>query len=162
MFNSVYMCATVLIIIGISAGFGRILTITQAPIAIANAILSFTSSKVLILILINVLLLIVGTFMETNSAIIILTPILLPIVTQIGVNPIHFGVIMVLNLAIGFITPPLGANLFMASQVGNVKFDNICRGIIPWILVMIVVLMIITFVPEITLALPQMMNIPIK
>ena len=86
MFNSVYMCATVLIIIGISAGFGRILTITQAPIAIANAILSFTSSKVLILILINVLLLIVGTFMETNSAIIILTPILLPIVTQIGVN----------------------------------------------------------------------------
>ena len=162
MFNSVYMCATVLIIIGISAGFGRILTITQAPIAIANAILSFTSSKVLILILINVLLLIVGTFMETNSAIIILTPILLPIVTQIGVNPIHFGVIMVLNLAIGFITPPLGANLFMASQVGNVKFDNICRGIIPRILVMIVVLMIITFVPEITLALPQMMNIPIK
>ncbi|MDO4288656.1 MAG: TRAP transporter large permease [Eubacterium sp.] len=162
MFSSVYMCATVLIIIGISAGFGRILTITQAPVQIANAILSITSSKVLILILINVLLMIVGTFMETNSAIIILTPILLPIITQIGVNPIHFGVIMVLNLAIGFITPPLGANLFMACQVGNIKFDDICKGIVPWIIVMIIVLMIITFIPEISLALPRMMNIPIN
>ncbi|MEG0075333.1 MAG: TRAP transporter large permease [Eubacterium sp.] len=162
MFNSVYMCATVLIIIGISAGFGRILTITQAPVAIANTILGLTSSKVLILIMINVLLLIVGTFMETNSAIIILTPILLPIITQIGVNPIHFGVIMVLNLAIGFITPPLGANLFMACQVGKVRFDDIMKGIVPWIFVMIIVLMIITFIPEISLALPQMMNMPIK
>ena len=108
MYRSVLMCAPVLLIIGISTGFGRILTITQVPVMIADAILGLTSSKILVLLLINVLLLIVGTFMETNAAIIILTPILLPIVTRLGVNPIHFGIIVVMNLSIGFITPPLG------------------------------------------------------
>ena len=154
-FRSVLMSAPVLMIIGISTGFGRILTITQVPTAIANMILGITNSKILVLLLINVLLLIVGTFMETNAAIIILTPILLPIVTMLGVNPIHFGIIVVMNLSIGFITPPLGANLFMACQVGEISFDDLVKKIWPWILVMLVLLMLITYIPGISLCLPK-------
>ncbi len=99
--------------------------------------------------------------METNSSIIILVPILLPVVTALGVNPIHFGVIMVLNLAIGFVTPPLGANLFMACQISDIKFDDIAKSIVPWILVMIVVLMLVTYIPGITLWLPRVMGLPV-
>ncbi|WP_053983593.1 TRAP transporter large permease [Niameybacter massiliensis] len=157
-YRSCLMCGTVLVIIGISTGFGRILTITQVPEQIAEVILSITNSKILILLLINLLLLMVGTFMETNAAIIILTPILLPVVTVLGVNPIHFGIIMIMNLAIGFITPPLGANLFMACQVGDITFDNLVRKIFPWIVVMIIVLMIVTFIPEISLILPRILG----
>lgn len=154
-FRSVLMSAPVLMIIGISTGFGRILTITQVPTAIANMILGITNSKILVLLLINVLLLIVGTFMETNAAIIILTPILLPIVTMLGVNPIHFGIIVVMNLSIGFITPPLGANLFMACQVGEISFDELVKKIWPWIFVMILLLLLITYIPGISLCLPK-------
>lgn len=107
----------------------------------------------------DLLLLLVGTFMETNAAIIILTPILLPIVTALGINPIHFGMIMILNLAIGFITPPLGANLFMASEISRVKFETLAKTIWPWIGAMIVVLIIITYIPQISLFLPQMMGL---
>ncbi len=160
-FNSALLCAAVLVIIGISAGFGRILTIAQVPVMIANAILDITSSKILILLFINILLLIVGTFMETNASIIILVPILLPVVTLLGVNPIHFGIIMVLNLAIGFVTPPLGANLFMACQIGDIKFDDLAKSILPWIIVMIIVLMAVTYIPMISLGLPKLLGIPI-
>lgn len=160
-YNSSMLSAAVIIIIGISAGFGQILTISQVPTIIAEFILSITSDKIMILILINILLLIVGTFMETNAAIVILTPILLPIVTELGVSPIQFGLIIVLNLAIGFITPPLGANLFMASQVSGIKFDHLAKAIIPWIIVMIVVLLLITFIPQISLFLPKLLKIPV-
>ena len=160
-FNSALLCAAVLVIIGVSAGFGRILTITNVPVTIANAILAITQNEILILFFINILLLIVGTFMETNASIIILVPILLPVVTALGVNPIHFGIIMVLNLAIGFVTPPLGANLFMASQIGNIKFDDLARAILPWVLVMIMVLMLVTYMPDISLQIPKMMGIPV-
>ena len=128
-------------------------------VMIADAILGLTSSKILVLLLINVLLLIVGTFMETNAAIIILTPILLPIVTRLGVNPIHFGIIVVMNLSIGFITPPLGANLFMACQVGEISFDKLARKIWPWIVVMVALLMLVTYIPQISMALPEAMGV---
>ncbi|MFR3751143.1 MAG: TRAP transporter large permease subunit [Enterocloster sp.] len=171
MYRSVLMCAPVLLIIGISTGFGRILTITQVPVMIADAILGLTSSKILVLLLINVLLLIVGTFMRDqrgHSA--ILTPILLPIVTRLGVNPIHFGIIVVMNLSIGFITPPLGANLFMACQVGEISFDKLARKIWPWIvasspllaslrLSALPLLMLVTYIPQISMALPGAMGV---
>lgn len=158
-FRSVIISAPVMFIIGVSTGFGRVLAITQMPSMIAEGILGITSNSVLLLILINLLLLLVGTFMETNAAIIILTPILLPIVTALGINPIHFGMIMILNLAIGFITPPLGANLFMASKISRVKFETLAKTIWPWIGAMIVVLIIITYIPQISLFLPQMMGL---
>ncbi len=157
--RSVIISAPVMFIIGVSTGFGRVLAITQMPSMIAEGILGITSNSVLLLILINLLLLLVGTFMETNAAIIILTPILLPIVTALGINPIHFGMIMILNLAIGFITPPLGANLFMASEISRVKFETLAKTIWPWIGAMIVVLIIITYIPQSSLFLPQMMGL---
>ena len=158
-FRSVIISAPVMFIIGVSTGFGRVLAITQMPSMIAEGILGVTSNSVLLLILINLLLLLVGTFMETNAAIIILTPILLPIVTALGINPIHFGMIMILNLAIGFITPPLGANIFMASEISRVKFETLAKTIWPWIGAMIVVLIIITYIPQSSLFLPQMMGL---
>lgn len=157
-FNAVMLSAAVLIIIGVSSGFGHILTIAQVPNTISDWILDISSNVILVMLLINMLLLFVGTFMETNAAIIILVPILLPVVMELGVDPLHFGIIMIINLAIGFITPPVGANLFMASQVSQIKFDELVRAIIPWILVMIVVLLVITFTPSISLWLPSFIN----
>ncbi|WP_099354757.1 TRAP transporter large permease [Fredinandcohnia onubensis] len=154
-YNACLLSAGVLIIIGVSTGFGHILTITQVPTTIANFILSITSNVILVLLLINLLLLVVGTFMETNAAIIILVPVLLPVVIELGVDPIHFGLIMILNLAIGFITPPLGANLFMASQVSRIKFDLLARAIGPWVVVMVIVLLLVTFIPEISMTIPN-------
>ena len=160
-YRSVAISAAVMFIIGVSTGFGRLLAITQMPTMIANAILSFTTSKIFLLILINILLLIVGAFMETNAAIIILTPILLPMVTAVGISPIHFGMIMIVNLATGFVTPPLGANLFMASEISKVRFDVLSKTIWPWVAVMVVVIMIITYIPAISTFLPKLLNMAI-
>ena len=104
--------------------------------------------------LINILLLIVGCFMETNAAIIILAPIFLPIVEAMGVDPVHFGIIMVVNLAIGFVTPPLGVNLFVACNVANAKLEQICKGIVPILGVMIVDLLLITYWEGMSMFLP--------
>ncbi len=143
----------VLIIMGTAVAFARILTLERIPTEIASFILSISDNAILILLAINLLLLIVGTFMETLEAIVILTPILLPIATAIGLSPVHFGIVMIVNLAIGFVTPPLGANLFMASQVGGIKIEKLSRAIIGWIGAMIVALLLITFIPSISLLL---------
>ncbi|MFV8461075.1 TRAP transporter large permease [Vibrio campbellii] len=156
--ESSLLVGAVLVIVGASVTFGRILTLERLPTEIAQFILSITENKLLILLCITALLLIVGTFMETLAAIVILTPILLPIVTALGMDPIHFGIVMIVNLAIGFVTPPLGANLFMASQVGNVPIESLSRAILGWIGAMLVALMIITFVPVISLFLPELLS----
>ena len=109
-----------------------------------------------ILILINILLLIVGCFMDTTPAMMVLSPILLPVATSLGLSPIHFGIIMVVNLAIGFITPPLGINLFVAARIGDVKLEVVCQGIIRFIIAMIVCLLAITFIPAISEFLPRL------
>ncbi len=153
--ESSLLVGAVLVIIGTSVAFGRILTLERIPMEIADYILSLTNSAVLIFLSINLLLLLVGTFMETLAAIVILTPILLPIVTALGMSPIHFGIMLVVNLAIGFITPPLGANLFMASQVGGVSLEQLSRAVISWIGVMLLALLVITFVPALSLILVE-------
>ena len=124
---------------------------------IAHAITSVSDSSVVVLLLINVLLLFVGCFMDTTAAIIILTPILLPVAKLIGVDPVHFGIIMVVNLAIGFITPPLGVNLFVACGIGKISIEELSKSMIPWLLVMVTCLMLITFIPEISLFLPRLL-----
>ena len=154
--KSALITSTILVIIGTSAGFGRILSLERIPTMIAESIVAMSSSKVIIFLLINALLLIVGTFMETLAAVIILAPILLPVVTAYGMSPVHFGIIMVINLAIGFVTPPLGANLFVACQVADISFEKISRAIVPLIAVMVVALLIITFVPQISMFLPNL------
>lgn len=146
---------TTMVIIGCATAFTKILTIEKIPGAITNGIINFTDNKILILLLINVLLLIVGCFMDTTPAMMVLAPILLPIAMQFGVDPIHFGIVMVVNLAIGFITPPLGINLFVASRVGRSDLETVCSGIIKFILVMVVDLLLITFIPAISMTLPN-------
>ena len=121
---------------------------------IADFFESVTDSRIVLLMLINILLLIVGCFMETNAAIIILAPIFLPIVEAMGVDPVHFGIIMVVNLAIGFVTPPLGVNLFVACNVANAKLEQICKGIVPILGVMIVDLLLITYWEAMSMFLP--------
>ncbi len=148
--------ATVLIIIGTATTFGRILTIEQIPTQLANAIVGVSDNRIVILLLINILLLFVGCFMETLAAVIILAPILLPVALKIGVDPVHFGIIMVVNLAIGFITPPLGVNLFVTCGIANISIEKISKAIIPWLMVMVITLLIITFVPAISMTLPKM------
>jgi C4-dicarboxylate transporter DctM subunit len=118
--------------------------------------MSLTDNWVIILLLINILLLIVGCFMETTSAIMVLAPILLPIAKSIGLSPVHFCIIMVVNLAIGFITPPLGINLFVSARVGNEPLETVLNGIIPFIFVMLACLLIITYIPAVSMLLPNM------
>lgn len=120
------------------------------PERIASAILSLTANKIAILLLINVLLLWVGTFMEALAAIVILTPILLPLVTKVGVDPVHFGVIMVVNLAIGFVTPPVGVNLFVACGITKQKIELVSKAAMPFILTMLAILLAVTFWPPLS------------
>lgn len=155
--NACNTTGTTMVIIGCATAFTKILTIERIPDMITNGIISFSDSRILILILINILLLIVGCFMDTTPAMMVLSPILLPVAVSLGVDPIHFGIIMVVNLAIGFITPPLGINLFVAARVGGTKLETVCSGIIKFILVMIVDLLLITFIPGISMALPKLL-----
>ena len=147
--------ATIMIILGTATTFGRILTMEHIPTAIAAFFTSISNSRIVIMLLINLLLLVVGCFMETNAAIIILAPIFLPIVSAFGVDPVAFGVIMVVNLAIGFVTPPLGVNLFVACNVGNVKLEVVSRGIAPIVGIMILDLLLITYWEPLIMWLPR-------
>lgn len=151
--DSVKTYTTIIFIIAAATGFARILTFMKVPTLITQGISSTVSSKIALLILINVILLIVGMFMDTTPAILILTPILVPLVKQYGVDPIHFGIIMVVNLAIGFVTPPLGVNLFVASSISGVKIEDIIKKVLPFIVAFIIALILITFIPQISLIL---------
>ncbi|MGN0331743.1 MAG: TRAP transporter large permease [Lachnospiraceae bacterium] len=143
----------ILFILATSTAFSRVLTLMQVPQTVSEFISSNFHSPVLILLVINLFLLIVGMVMDTTPAILILTPILLPIVTNLGMDPVQFGVIMVVNLAIGFVTPPIGVNLFVASSLTDVPVMNIAKKAMPMIAYFLVALLLITFIPAISLAL---------
>lgn len=145
--------APVLFILATAMAFARVLTMMQAPQAIAEAITSMVSGKIAILIVINILLLGVGMVMDTSPAILILTPILLPLVRSVGVDPIHFGIVMVVNLAIGFVTPPVGINLYVASSMTKIPVLTIARAAVPFIAAFSLALVAITFIPAISLVL---------
>lgn len=148
---------TVNIIVGTSTILGRVLTLEQIPDAVANAMISLTDNKIVILLIINLLLLACGCLLETNSSILILAPILYPVVANFGVNIVHFGIIMVVNLAIGFITPPVGVNLFVACGIGKIPFMDLVKKIIPFLIAMLIGLVLITYIPAITMTLPGLM-----
>ncbi|MGM0854955.1 MAG: TRAP transporter large permease [Bacillota bacterium] len=152
--EAVVINATTMIIIGLSVSFAYFMTLEQIPNDISVFLTDLSTNSLIILIAINILLLIVGMFIDTISALVVLTPILLPIVTAVGVDPVHFGVILVANLAIGFITPPLGVNLFVASSVGGVRFEKIAWAIVPFLVSMFICLLVITFFPPLSLWLP--------
>ncbi|WP_283644585.1 TRAP transporter large permease [Marinovum algicola] len=146
----------ILVLVIMATAFGRVITLAQIPADLAGWLTGLSDNPIIILLLINVLLLIIGMFMETISSIIIMTPILLPVATALGVDPIAFGVIMTVNLAIGFCTPPLGVNLFVASGISGVSIEKLSRAILPFFAGMIVLLMLITYVPALSLALPAL------
>ena len=145
--------APILFILAASIAFSRVLTLMQVPQLISGWILAHFTSKVVVLIVINLVLLLVGMVMDTTPAILILTPILLPIVEGFGMNPIHFGVMMVVNLAIGFVTPPIGVNLFVASSLTDIPVVDIAKRAMPLIGFFLIALLLITFIPQISLCL---------
>ncbi|MDO5410952.1 MAG: TRAP transporter large permease [Lachnospiraceae bacterium] len=149
--ESIRTFTPILFILAASTAFSRVLTLMQIPQSVSSFILSNFSNPTLILIVVNIFLLLVGMVMDTTPAILILTPILMPVITSIGVDPVHFGVIMVVNLAIGFVTPPIGVNLFVASSLTDVPVMEIAGKAMPMIAFFLGALLLITFVPEITL-----------
>jgi tripartite ATP-independent transporter DctM subunit len=159
--RSLNTLAIVLILISTSTVFGWLLTYLKMPEMVANAIFGLTDNKYLIMFILNILMLVLGTIMDMSAIILVATPILLPIATSIGVDPVHFGVIMILNLGIGLITPPVGGTLFVGSAVSGVKIERLVKTLLPFYAVMVIVLMIITFVPGIVMWLPNLM-MPIK
>lgn len=145
--------APILFILAAAVAFSRVITLLQIPTMAGEFILSNFNSKVSVLIIINLVLLVVGMIMDTSPAILILTPILIPITTNLGIDPIHFGIIMVVNLAIGFVTPPIGINLFVASSLTNVPVMQIAKKAMPLIGFFLLALLAITFIPAISLML---------
>lgn len=150
--ESVITTSIIMFIIATASIFSSLLAREQIPQKISAFMLEITDSVVITLIIINILLLIVGTFMETSAAIIILTPILAPVVMMMGVNPVHFGIIMVVNLAIGMVTPPVGINLFIVTNIAkDVRFEKLVRAVVPFLIIMVVDILLITFIPSISL-----------
>ncbi|KIX14181.1 C4-dicarboxylate ABC transporter permease [Dethiosulfatarculus sandiegensis] len=145
----------VLLVIGMASIFSWLLASEEVPQIVTQAILSVTENKILILLLVNVVLLIVGTFMETTASLIILTPVLLPLMTQIGVDPLHFGVIIVLNLVIGLTTPPVGVCLFIACSIGKTRLESLFRAIVPFLMASLAVLIICTYWGGLVMAIPH-------
>lgn len=141
--------AAIIFLIALATLFGNIMAIEGVPEKMARIILSISNDKIVVLLMINVFLLFVGTFMEALAAIVILTPVLLPVVEKLGVDPVHFGIIMVVNLAIGFITPPVGVNLFVASGIGKTKIAELGIAILPMLGLMILALLVITYIPAV-------------
>lgn len=154
--QSAKITAMVLLIIGSASAFGYALAILQAPTQLANFITTVTDNPIFVLLIVNIILLVLGTFMDMSPLIVITTPILLPIVMQVGVDPVHFGIIMMLNLGIGLVTPPVGSVLFVGSAVGNVPVEEAVKSIWPFYLALIAALLAITFIPELSLMLPKL------
>ncbi len=154
MSNTVNSLASMMILIAIAYSFGWIVAFLGLPKTISNALLSITTNKYILLMLTNVLLLFLGCFMSMGSIIMILTPILLPVLMQVGVDPVHFGVIMVFNCGIGLLTPPVGAGLYVGCGYSGLKMEQLSKRMIPFYIVMFFTLLLLTYVPEFSLWLP--------
>jgi len=157
-FDTIETTASVLFIVTAASIFAWLLTVSQAAAMFSNFIFSITDNKWVFLILVNILMLFVGCFLDTIAAITILVPILLPIVLKLGIDPIHFGLIMTLNLMIGLLHPPLGMVLFVLSRVAKLSVERTTMAILPWLAPLFAALIAITFIPEITLWLPRTMG----
>lgn len=145
--------------IGLSSIMSWAMAFTEIPDMIATAILGLTTNKYLVLLLINVLLLIVGTFMDVTPAILIFTPILLPICTAFGMSPIHFGILLCFNLSIGTITPPVGTILFTGCRVGGVTIESVIKYMLPYFAIIFVALLLVTYFPAISMFLPRILGL---
>ncbi|ORE93481.1 TRAP transporter large permease [Acuticoccus yangtzensis] len=156
-YDTIETTAVVLFIVAAASIFAWVLTSNRVPEHFASLLLSASDNPIVILILINLILLIVGCFMETVAAITILVPVLLPIAVKVGVDPVHFGVIMVLNLMLGLLTPPIGMVLYVLSRVSGVPFERCVTATAPFLIPLGLVLILITFVPAVTMWLPTLL-----
>ncbi|PXW19961.1 TRAP transporter large permease [Pantoea sp. JKS000250] len=159
LFRTIKTVTIVMVLIAFAAGFGAVMTFMQLPTIITEAFTSFSDNKYVILMCINILLLVVGTLMDMAPLILILTPVLLPVATALGVDPVHFGMIMLTNLGIGLITPPVGTVLFVASAVSKQKIEQVVGAMLPFYGMLFLVLMLITYIPAISLWLPRLMGV---
>lgn len=152
--NTATMTTIVMLVIGASSVLSFVLSFTGLPQAISNALLSVTDNKYILLLIINLILLVVGTFMDMAPALLIFTPIFLPVINSIGMDPVQFGVMMVMNLAIGTITPPVGSVLFVGCSVANLKVEKVVPRLIPYFVAIVIGLLLVTFIPALSLGLP--------
>lgn len=159
MIESLRMTAAIMVLVGFANLFAWIMASEQIPQLIAKTILSISTNKILVILMINILLLFVGTFMETIAALVILFPVLLPVATGIGMDPLQFGVMAVLNLVIGLTTPPVGVCLFVAAGISKINLIQATKAILPFLAVSIVVLLLVSYVPAISLFLPSLFGI---
>ncbi len=150
--------AMVMMLIGFSVGFGYMMAIMQIPAKVTAFFLTLTENKYVLLLLINILLLLLGTFMDLAPMLLICTPILLPVVVKFGVDPVHFGMIMILNLGIGLITPPVGPTLFVGCAIGKVTMEEVSKELWPFYGAMCLALLIVTYVPAVSLWLPSLLK----
>lgn len=154
--KSVVVSAMIMFVIATAQIFSWYLTYQKIPNMVAEYILQFATSPFTFLIAINLLLLFVGMFMDASAAVLILVPIFLPVAINLGIDPVHFGVIMIVNLAIGMLSPPFGLNLYVASGISKLSIAEVTKSVIPFIIVLLVTLLIITFIPQLSLILPGM------
>ncbi|EFQ9294087.1 TRAP transporter large permease [Salmonella enterica] len=157
--QTVVMTGVIMFLLATSSAMSFSMSITNIPAALSDMILGISANKLVILLVITVFLLIIGAFMYIGPAILIFTPILLPIMAKLGVDPVHFGIIMIYNLAIGTITPPVGSGLYVGASVGKVKVEEVIKPLLPFYGAIIGVLLLITYIPEITLFLPRLLGI---
>jgi tripartite ATP-independent transporter DctM subunit len=153
--KSVETTAIVMLLIGTSKAMSWILSYENIPQTISATLVGMTDSVIVVLLLINIILLLVGTFMDMTPAILIFTPIFLPVVMELGITPLHFGIIMILNLSIGLCTPPVGSVLFLGCGIGKTSITNLIRPLLPFYMAMIIILMLVTYISELSLWLPK-------
>jgi C4-dicarboxylate transporter, DctM subunit len=156
--SSLLSTVAILLIIATASVFGWVLTANRIPDMIAQGFIALSDNPYVFLLLVNLLLLIVGMFLETGAAIIILAPILTPVALKLGIDPIHFGIIMIVNLAVGMTTPPVGVNLFVACQVAGLRIEQILKSMLPFYGVLLLDIIIITYLPQLSLGLPALLK----
>jgi len=159
MHRTVKTVSIVMILIGFAASFGYIMTLMQIPLKITAMLTTLSDNRYVILAMINIMLLVLGTLMDMAPLILILTPVLLPVAKAIGIDPVHFGMIMMVNLGIGLITPPVGAVLFVGSAVAKLRIEEVVRAMGPFFVILLGVLILVTYLPAISLWLPRSMGL---
>lgn len=151
--------SVVMLLVGASQAMSWVLAYERIPQLVSDAMLTLSSNPIMVLLLINVLLLVVGTFMDMTPAVLIFTPIFLPVVTGLGMNPVHFGIVLIANLCIGLCTPPVGTCLFLGCSVGKTTIARVVPAAIPFFIAMLLALLAITYIPWLSLALPRLLNL---
>jgi tripartite ATP-independent transporter DctM subunit len=157
--DTIETTAAVLLIVGAASLFGWVLTVTKVTEQVAAGLLSISSNPYVILLIVNLILLVVGCFLEPIASISILVPVLMPVLLKVGIDPVHFGVVMTLNLMIGLLHPPLGMVLFVLARVSKLSIERATMAILPWLVPLMLSLLAITLIPELTLWLPRTMGL---